>query len=90
MRKAELLTVYRMKTTHGNTQHQQRTIQQCTRPEDILRVMERGEIYSTGTLADKTSIARRTALKYLNELAEQGRIEKEMPNANTAVWIRRE
>jgi|GEM_PF-6389822 response regulator of citrate/malate metabolism len=59
-------------------------------PEDILRVMERGEIYSTGTLADKTSIARRTALKYLNELAEQGRIEKEMPNANTAVWIRRE
>jgi len=57
-------------------------------PEDILEAMEPGEIYSTSTLAGKTDIAQRTTRKYLDNLAEQGRVEKQKPNATTAIWIR--
>lgn len=59
-------------------------------PEDILRVMERGEIYNTQTIADKTDIPKRTTLRYLTELAEQGRIEREEANSKASIWIRRE
>ncbi|MFC6727261.1 hypothetical protein ACFQDG_01185 [Natronoarchaeum mannanilyticum] len=59
-------------------------------PHDILEVMEPDEIYSTSALADKTDIAQRTTRKYLDTLAEQGRVEKQKPNATTAIWIRRD
>ncbi|GAA0678810.1 hypothetical protein GCM10009020_28990 [Natronoarchaeum mannanilyticum] len=52
--------------------------------------MEPDEIYSTSALADKTDIAQRTTRKYLDTLAEQGRVEKQKPNATTAIWIRRD
>ena len=57
-------------------------------PEIIFEAMELGEIYSTADIAEETGIAKRTTLRYLNELSEQGRIKKELPTSKTAIWIR--
>jgi len=59
-------------------------------PKILLEEMERGEIYSTKNLADAVNIPQRTALRYLNELAEKGRVEKQMLNEKTAMWARYE
>lgn len=58
--------------------------------EDIIDCMSRNANHTTTQLADATGIPRRTTLKYLNELAEDGKIEKQKPNVNTAIWILRE
>ena len=53
-------------------------------------VLEQGEIYNTQTIGDKTDVPKRTTLRYLTEIAEQGRIEREQANSKASIWTRRE
>jgi predicted transcriptional regulator len=56
--------------------------------EDVFDSMEPLEPYSTAELADDLNAPRRTVYKYLNELAEEGRITKKKPNERRVIWMR--
>lgn len=57
-------------------------------PDEVFDRMEPLEPYGTGELAKNLGIPRRTAYKYLQELADEGRIRKKKPEPKHAIWIR--
>lgn len=59
-----------------------------TDPEDILEAMDEGTQYTTQNIADGVSIPYRTAKEYLDVLSDDGRVEKQLINARTALWTR--
>lgn len=59
-------------------------------PDEVFGRMQPLEPYTTGELADLLDIPRRTAYKYLEELANDGRIRKKKPEPRRAIWIRSE
>ena len=56
--------------------------------EDLYETMEELEPYTTRELADLVGIPRRTALNYLDELADEDLIRKKKPEPRRAIWIR--
>lgn len=56
--------------------------------EDVFDAMEIHNPYTTGELADKLGIPRRTAYKYLDQLADQDRIVKKKPDPRRVIWMR--
>lgn len=56
--------------------------------EEIFQAMEIHNPYTTGELANKLDIPRRTAYKYLEELAQQDRIIKKKPEPRRVIWMR--
>lgn len=56
--------------------------------EDILDAMEPHEPYSATELAEHLGIPHRTALKYLNELAERDQVRKKRHSKRQVTWIR--
>lgn len=57
-------------------------------PEDVFNEMEIHNPYTTSELAEKLGIPRRTAYKFLEELAENDRIVKKKPNPRRVIWMR--
>jgi DNA-binding IclR family transcriptional regulator len=56
--------------------------------EDLLDEMEPLEPYMTAEVAGALDIPRRTAYKYLDELADDGRVRKKKPEPRRVIWIR--
>jgi len=56
--------------------------------QDVLEEMEPLEPYTTGELANKLGVPRRTVYNYLEELAEENKIRKKKPEPRRAIWIR--
>jgi len=56
--------------------------------EDVFEAMEIHDPYTTGELADKLDIPRRTAYKYLDKLADEERIIKKKPEPRRVIWMR--
>lgn len=56
--------------------------------EDVLDAMEPLEPYSATELAERVGIPHRTALKYLNELAEREQVRKKCHSKRQVTWIR--
>lgn len=56
--------------------------------EDVFVAMDHLEPYTTGELANKLGIPRRTAYNYLESLYESDRIDKKKPEERRAIWIR--
>lgn len=56
--------------------------------EYVLDAMEPHEPYSATELAERVGIPNRTALKYLNELAESERVRKKCHSKRHVTWIR--
>lgn len=56
--------------------------------EDVLEAMELHEPYSASELAESVGIPQRTALKYLNELAEGEQVRKKYHSKRDVTWIR--
>lgn len=55
---------------------------------DVFDAMTVLEPYTSREIADEMGIPRRTAYKFLEELAESGRIRKKKPEARNVIWIR--
>jgi DNA-binding IclR family transcriptional regulator len=55
---------------------------------NLLQSMEHGEPHSTGEVAELSDTPRRTAFKWLDELAESGHVSKKKLNQTTCIWIR--
>ena len=55
---------------------------------DIYHLMDPLEPYTSREIADKAEIPRRTAYKFLNELAENNKIRKKKPEPRRVIWIR--
>jgi len=56
--------------------------------EDVFEAMEIHNPYTTGELADELDIPRRTAYKYLEQLADEDRILKKKPEPRRVIWMR--
>jgi predicted transcriptional regulator len=56
--------------------------------DDVFEKMEPLEPYTTGELAEKADAPRRTIYHYLEELYEEGRIQKKKPEPRRAIWMR--
>ncbi|WP_117367433.1 helix-turn-helix domain-containing protein [Natrarchaeobaculum sulfurireducens] len=61
-----------------------------TGPDAVYDSMETGEPVSTREVADNLEIPRRSALRYLDSLAEEGEIRKKKLDQRRAVWIKTE
>ncbi|TKR27963.1 helix-turn-helix transcriptional regulator [Natronomonas salsuginis] len=59
-------------------------------PNDVFQQMEPLEPYSTNEIADRLGLPHRTALHYLNQLAENNRIRKKKPGKRSVIWVRME
>lgn len=57
---------------------------------DVFDAMKPLEPYTTAELAELVGAPRRTILKYLDKLAEEGKIRKKKPEPRRAIWIRNE
>lgn len=55
---------------------------------DIYQLMDPLEPYTSREIADKAKIPRRTAYKFLSELAEDDKIRKKKPEPRRVIWIR--
>ncbi|ELY53997.1 helix-turn-helix domain-containing protein [Natronolimnohabitans innermongolicus] len=58
--------------------------------EDVYEAMDQFEPYTSREIADNLDIPRRTAYKFLNDLADAGLIRKKKPEPRRAIWIRNE
>lgn len=58
--------------------------------KDVLEAMEPGEPYGTRELADKLDIPRRSAYKYLSQLASSGQIRKKKLGERHVIWMKSE
>lgn len=56
--------------------------------EDVFEVMEPLEPYTTTEISDKLDAPQRTVFHYLNELAQEGRIQKKKPADTRVIWMR--
>lgn len=56
--------------------------------DDVFKSMDPLEPYTTAELAESLDVPRRTVYKYLEELAESGRIQKKKPNERRVIWMR--
>lgn len=59
-------------------------------PEDVFEGMEPLEPYSTKEIADNLGLPHRTALHYLDQLAEDGEIRKKKAGKRSVIWVRME
>lgn len=57
--------------------------------DDVFDAMDSHEPYTTGELAEKLDIPRRTAYKYLETLAGEDKIVKKKPEPRRAIWMKR-
>jgi len=64
--------------------------QASTSPNDVYEAMDQLEPYSTNELADELGFPHRTALHYLNQLAQRDRIRKKKTGKRSVIWIRTE
>ena len=55
---------------------------------DIYQLMDPLEPYTSGEIADKAEIPRRTAYEFLNELSDAGKVRKKKPEPRRVIWIR--
>lgn len=56
----------------------------------VLDVMNVGEAYRSGEIADELGITRRHATRLLSELEDAGRVEKTMVHERLAIWTKLE
>lgn len=57
-------------------------------PKTVLDTMDVGEPYSAREIADQLDIPRRTAHKYLSELADAEKVRKKKFDERTVVWLK--
>ena len=62
------------------------TYSETVTPEDVLALFTDVEPRTATEVADELGIARRTSLNKLNELADQGRIQKKKVGGRAVVW----
>lgn len=74
--------------TSGRTRDDRGRFTSTADSEDVLDAMEPQEPYSATELADRVGIPHRTALKYLNELAEREQVRKKCHSKRHVTWIR--
>lgn len=56
--------------------------------EDVFQAMDELEPYTTGELAEQLDAPRRTIFNYLEQLHENGRVQKKKPEPRRAIWMR--
>lgn len=56
--------------------------------EDVFEAMEPLEPYTTSEIADALDAPKRTIFHYLDELSEEGKIQKKKPADTRVIWMR--